>query len=96
LVATLVGRLGIAARGELTPSPELMVCPPSSSRWTGMDKRDANSTRAATPSLAARTPKCPYSSGFSPQADGGTRTPDPIITRGSGVSLVGPRRVELP
>jgi hypothetical protein len=26
------------------------------------------------------------------EADGGTRTPDPIITRGSGVSLVGVSR----
>jgi hypothetical protein len=44
-----------------------------------MDKRDATSTQATTSTPPAPA-EMPLSMGDSGQADGGTRTPDPIIT----------------
>jgi hypothetical protein len=71
-----------------TPSRELIVCRPEASHRTGMDNRDATSTRAATP-MRPVPAEIPLSMGRPEEADGGTRTPDPIITSVSGVSLVG-------
>jgi hypothetical protein len=44
-----------------------------------MDKRDATSTRAASP-MPLKATGTPLSIGLPEEADGGTRTPDPIIT----------------
>jgi len=64
---------------ELTPSPRLMCCPPESNSWTGMDKRDATWTSAATPLQPAPAQKG-HSHGRFQVSRRGTRTPDPIIT----------------
>jgi hypothetical protein len=71
-----------------TPSHELIVCRSQPSRRTGMNKRDATATRALAANVA-RAAERPCSMGLSARADGGTRTPDPIITSASDVSMVG-------
>jgi hypothetical protein len=46
--------------------------------WDGQTGRHVDAS--SDPNIAARSPKIPLSTGLPAQADGGTRTPDPIIT----------------
>jgi hypothetical protein len=73
-------RLEIApVSGGLTPSPELMASSEIRALdWDGQTGRHIDAGNG--PRVAACPPKSPCSSGFPPEADGGTRTPDPIIT----------------